>query len=584
MQTVSKAIIDFLKNPINYLLMLGVAFSFYKFSVDGNNQWTISSDGSGYYAYLPALFIYNDPSYVASNKAEAKVHNGAESDNFLFQTQTGRTYNKFFPGEAVMQTPFFLLAHFMASISGAETTGYTEIYQFFFWIGGLFYGILGLVYYQRFLQKYFGMSHSSKWTLALFLLATPVCFYLFFTPSLSHCYSLSLFSLLLYHANEWRMDTSVARNVRIGVLLGLIFLVRPTNLVIVLVLPVLWNTGSNFWEWLREQLNRRRFWISLLGPCLIVCSLLPLAWYWQTGNWLVWSYRGEGFNWLEPNFLRALFSFRSGLLVHAPILIFSLIGCVFWFRKNRFQAMVWFLFTLVHSWILFSWWCWDYESTFGNRPFTEYMVIWFLPVFFIPKKITKLRVLVFSLLALMGLARLLAFENETLTIQRFTKENYLESLLFWKPENKNRWNFTESCEPYGKLLSRKILIQQDELHVKPTDEYVATNLIQLPEKRNGKRYYVRMTCEKRIVGTDKFTDVFFVVDAYNTGFENRNYKIMPLYNDIYEGKNAWKQLTFETQIYDYMEKCSEVKIYVWNPGKRTFELKNIRIELLVFGN
>ena len=584
MQRVLRAFIDFLKNPINYLLTIGVAFSFYKFSVEGENKWTIRSDGSGYYAYLPALIIYNDPTFVSSTKAEAKVHNGTLSDNFLFKDQAGRTYNKFFPGEAVLQAPFFLLAHFIASISGAQTTGYSEIYQFFFWIGAMFYAILGLVYYQRFLNVFSNRGVNIKWIFSFFILATPIFFYLFLTPSFSHLYSFFLFSIFLFQVQKWAFEKSTKRNILIGFLLGMIFLVRPTNLVVLIVLPMFWYSGRTFWDWIRKRIMSLSFVLSILLPFVLVTGILPLCWHWQTGNWLVWSYRGEGFNWMEPSFIRALFSFRSGLFLHTPVMVFSVLGIYFWFRENRFQTIIFIIFCLFSSWIIFSWWCWDYEATFGNRPFTEHFLIMGLPIFFLSSKKEALVSFLTFFFALVGTIRLTTYFNEVMVDQRFKSDNYIQSLQFWKDENKNRWFFSEACEPYGKMRSRETLLQMDELLVKSTDEYVATNLIQLPEKRNGKRYFVRMTCEKRIFGTEKFTDVFFVVDAYNAGFENRNFKIMPLYNDIYEGKKAWKQLTFETQIYDYMEKCTEAKIFVWNPGKRHFELKNIRIELLVFGN
>jgi hypothetical protein len=583
MQNDKKHFKKLFRNPINLLFLVGIAFSFYRFSVDGENKWTIRSDGSGYYAYLPALFIYNDPTYHASNRAEAEIHNGVVSDNFLFKTKTGRTYNKFFPGEAVMQAPFFLLAHFIASISGAEASGYSEIFQIIFWIGAMFYAFMGLIYYQRFVQGLFLFNQPVNLVFTQFVLATPIFFYIFLTPSFSHVYSFFLFSVFLFQVQKWVSDSSVLRNVKIGLLLGLIFLVRPTNLVILFLLPVLWDSFQTFYDCIRIRVKKPSFFISVIGTFLLIFGILPLSWYWQTGQLFIWSYRGEGFNWMEPNFLRALFSFRSGLILHAPVLILALIGCVLWFRENRFQAIVWMTFSFVNSWIIFSWWCWDYEATFGNRPFTEHFLFLGLPIFYLASKKPKLIALTILPFAIIGVMRLTAYFNGTMSDQRFTSENYLRSLVFWKAENKNRWFFSHACEPYGKLRSKKSLLEIKELTVNSSDEYVATSLIRFPKKRNGERYYVRMTCEKHIPGTKKFKDVFFVVDAYNEGFVNRNYKIMPLYNDIYEGIKDWKKLTFETQVYDYREACTEAKIFIWNPGKHHFKLRNIRVEWFEYG-
>ena len=73
----------------------------------------VRSDGSGYYAYLPALFIYHDNHFEKTAAIEQKVRN-IEQQHYLIYDQTGQKYNKCFPGIATLQAPFFFLSCFFA--------------------------------------------------------------------------------------------------------------------------------------------------------------------------------------------------------------------------------------------------------------------------------------------------------------------------------------------------------------------------------------------------------------------------------------------------------------------------------------
>ena len=57
---------------------------------------TIESDGKGYYAYLPAIFIYHDLSFSFINEYENKYYDKGNFSNFISPQPQG-VENKFVP-------------------------------------------------------------------------------------------------------------------------------------------------------------------------------------------------------------------------------------------------------------------------------------------------------------------------------------------------------------------------------------------------------------------------------------------------------------------------------------------------------
>lgn len=573
------------KSPIVWMLLVFTVVSYTKQTENGFFDYTIRSDGSGYYAYLPTLFIYQDPTFEKAKQAEAYYHQGNTSNYFLFKTEGGKLYNKYFPGLAVLQLPFFVLACIFAKLSGSPIDGYGPIFQFFFWFGSLFYALAGTWFLQQFLRMFLKKTnHAFSLILPLFFLATPLVFYCFFTPSFTHVYSFFLFAVCLWLLLKLRQTPRTKWMVMLGGIAGLIVLLRPTNLVFFLAAPMLWTSGKEFVDWLKTVLRENKRGIALmLTTFFIFLSLLFLLWKWQTGEWIVWSYSGEGFDFLHPPLFSTLFSFRSGLFLHTPVMILVIIGWYSWYSENRFQAVWWGIYAVVNAWIIFSWWCWDYESSFGNRPFTEHLAVLILPLFFLLKSRPKLVYAGLIAFACIGSVRLYNHLSGRMSDQRFTKENYVASLAFWETKNAGRWYFTRSCEPHGSVILEQELFAQPEIHeVKAEEEFLFTASYPFPEKRRGARYYVRVTLDKKVVSPEPFENVFLVIDAAKEGVNHRFYKSIDLFNDKEEGRGEWKSLVFESQVYDFLEEYDQFTVYIWNAGKHRFQLKNVHYSLQVY--
>jgi hypothetical protein len=107
---------------------------------------------------------------------------------------------------------------------------------------------------------------------------------------------------------------------------------------------------------------------------MIIVVWLPQMIYWRemTGQWLYFSYGSdERFFFGDPAVLKGLFSWRKGLFIYTPLLLFSFAGIfILWIRRSP-HALAVTIFTALNIYIIFSWWCWWYGGGFGQRAFID---------------------------------------------------------------------------------------------------------------------------------------------------------------------------------------------------------------------
>jgi|TARA_R110000737_G_scaffold53512_1_gene75136 hypothetical protein len=574
------SIVKSLKSPLFWLALI-LTFFVLKNNIEGDRlNHVIRSDGRGYYAYLPAFFIYDDPSFQKSTEAEKRVTDSGDQF-YLFKDSKGKMHNKYFPGIAIMQAPFFGMACSTSWLMGQEINGYSNIFQFFLLLGSLFYSLLGILLFYRCLNLLFP-EHERKipWLITIFYLSSPLWFYSVVTPSFTHQHSFFLFGLFSFIALKIKEKSSWQLLLLLGLLTGLIAIVRPTNVLVVLMLPFLIGSTDKLkgvWKELTSN-SGEKIWIGLAGFFSMIFFLF-LIWRWQSGEWFVWSYKGEGFNWLRPHLLENLFSFRIGLFVHTPMLLFTLIGTYFLYKKNKFQFIFWWIYFLINMWVISAWWCWDYESSFGNRPNTEHIFFLVLPIFYL---FDKNRKWVWGILIFFCLINLYRFQQYTTGAhpnQRFTAASYFKSLQFWKSYPEYRFNFTRSPEAFGDKLEEKVLLDfQGEKVIHAKDQFPLGGETVLDTPRTFERYYYRVELDKKI-RTENFDGVNLVVDAYNDDMSKRHYLAIDLFNDREEGKKDWKHLIFEGTIIDNFQDYTYLKIYIWNHKGKELSVRNVKITL-----
>jgi hypothetical protein len=342
-------------------LRIGGLFGFY-----------INADGKGYYAYLPATFIYHDFTFDFTKKTESKYYPPNNRCDFRGVID-GSYINKYFVGTALLWLPFFLAAHFVSLISGLPADGYAPIYQYAILFAAIFYLWLGLLYLRKLLLTFNFNEFKIVIIQILIVFATPVIFFTIHNPDYTHLYSFTLITIFIYYVRKYIEGKQNKYLIGSFIALGLIVLLRPINGMVVFALPFitgnwkrLWDIGIHaFHEWKGLGIGIISFLLILFIQCIF--------YYLQTDNWFVWSHVDERFYFLHPHFTDALISYKKGLFVYTPITFLALLGFIALLRKSIFEGLSLLVFLILVVYAISSWQCWWYGMAFSLRPMTEFM-------------------------------------------------------------------------------------------------------------------------------------------------------------------------------------------------------------------
>ena len=341
-----------------------------------NHKTIIFSDALGYYAYLPAAFIYHDMNFGFQKEYENKYYDESKRTNFWNDIDGKRT-DKYFCGVAVLLLPFFLLACIFSKIFGFPIDGYSYFFQISVGVAALFYLIIGLVFLRK-LLLYYCKENTALFLMLAFFFGSNLLFYTWVEPGMSHVYSFMAMAASLYHL-KLSISTHDKKNILWTALFyGLVILIRPSNAVIILALPFLAGT----WEILKHFFVKLIQTPGIYVPALFISSAVVfiqmLVFYLESGHWIVYSYTGEKFDFSHPQIVNVLFSYRKGLFIYTPLAFLSLGGIIVLIRRNKFEYISILFLLAVTTWVISSWWSWWYGGSFGQRSFIEYFSIFII--------------------------------------------------------------------------------------------------------------------------------------------------------------------------------------------------------------
>jgi len=92
-----------------------------------------------------------------------------------------------------------------------------------------------------------------------------------------------------------------------------------------------------------------------------------MYWKYVSGNWLLYTYGDQGFDWLCPHFWNGLFSFKAGWLVYSPAMMLAIVGLIPLFKNHRAHFLASIIFLLLFCYSCFSWREWWYGASLGQR-------------------------------------------------------------------------------------------------------------------------------------------------------------------------------------------------------------------------
>lgn len=395
---------------------------------------TIVSDGKGYYAYVTGVFIYQDLSFCFNETVEKEKHPETMWTDYRYKLDSTKIYTKYFAGTGIAYTPFFLVAHGISKLMGWESDGYTPIYHGAIIIASLCYMALTMLFFGKILERY-RISHWVKvFVTVLVYFGTNWFYYTTWESSLSHIYSAAFIAMFWYGCMLFLERVSSARALLLGLLLGMIVLIRPVNVLVVLFLPTLFPSWNSFWSFLKERVwTVNRAGLALLA-CLLVVSVQFVLYKIQIDQWYIYSYSHEKFFFMQPHIFDFLFSIRKGFFVYAPIFIFSLGGLVLWYRSNKFSALWWVFSMVVITYVFSSWHMWWYGGTLGTRVFIEFYIFWSIPLAKLVQWLSgKARLVVLTLLCLLAFNSVLQqyqYRKAILHYDSMTWQNYKDIFLY----------------------------------------------------------------------------------------------------------------------------------------------------------
>lgn len=470
------------KIPLRWLIIgLGViCYLLHFIERNPSNPYSrpIISDAKGYYAYLPAIFIYQDFDYEFIPEVDSKYY-AVGQDKHIFIEVDGTRVNKTFPGISLLYLPFFLIAHFLALLLGLPADGYSDIYQYLFDFGQFFYATLGLLFAASLLRNLKIKEGAILGAITVILLGTNLWYYTLYDQSVTHVYNFFLINLFLWWLSRFE-QTNHAKYVLLSIAtFSVILIARPTGVLSLLLVPILFQKKSFYGALFRTLKNLKPLFLGLLisGSTLMIPFLL---WKVQSGNWVVYSYGDEGFNFAEPHLVEFLFSYAKGWWLYSPLILVSIVlGVWSLITAGARQQVVWFLgFLMIAIYVFSSWWCWYYGFSFGQRPMVDFYIvfIYFLGLAFsnMSKK---------QLVMLLPLGLFFAFLNIHQSHQQY--QGYYTTPT---PTKEMYWDNFLSFQKKAKVYYEEDAVQKEFLFDFEEEllEYTG-NVVDHDEARNGSR-------------------------------------------------------------------------------------------------
>ena len=424
------------------LIQIGVILNIRPWRNAEKKNALINWDVTSYYSYLPAIFVHKDLKFEFLNNSEV---NYAEKHQFWPETApNGNKVIKTTMGMSVLYFPFFIISHIYSLVNDkVVANGFSKPYEIGLTFSSIFYMMIGLFFLAKVLRSIYDEKKVS-FLLFLVFLGTNLFYYATTEPCMSHVYTFSLASVFMYitmkiyEKNNWKFF------IFLGLISGLLFLVRPTN--ILFILAFLLYKIESF-----SSLNKRLYWLiqhyKKLTISIVISVLIGSVqffyWKWATGNWFFNSYVGEQFYFNQPRIIEFLFSYRKGWLVYTPIFIFSFLGlCKMYMRKNPwFFSILIMLPVLVY--LFSSWWCWWFGGGFGMRPMIDYYPLLIIPLGeILSTKISyKKYILNFILAGFVSLNLFQTLQRRNLVIHwdSMSKESYWAFFTTIKMKNAQDW-------------------------------------------------------------------------------------------------------------------------------------------------
>jgi hypothetical protein len=421
---------------------------------------TIQTDGGGYYAYLPKWFIYSDDKdfhFLEGITLKYKTSSFIYGVRYDYEKHQGT--NKYYVGTAICSTPIFLTNHLINKIIYGEGDGYSKSYQLTVSINAILFWLLGVIGLIK-LFKLWKIENFWIITLvAIVTFGTNLNFYTVYFPSFSHVFSFAAISWFVYTGFKWGKSKSQFHFLQLCALLGLIFSIRPTNSLVVLLVPFFFSDWNNFVSLIKEYFTKRIV-LLVIGFLFFFAFVFIQLYniYNQIGSWSLNTYSDEHFDFLyNPQVFNVLFSYKKGFFLYSPVMLLIFIGLIRFYKFNKYQFLGWLIVCCSFVYLTSAWWCWWYGGGLGMRPLIDVLPIFIIPIAIFFKYSSKMIQFLFLLIAISFIYMYQIFQiqynKNIIHYDLMDKENYWR--IFMKTDMRYSWcaAFEDEKLPQTKLIS-----------------------------------------------------------------------------------------------------------------------------------
>lgn len=536
----------------------------------------ITGDGHDYYSYLMSIFI------------DKNLGHQDPMPWYVIQTPTG-TINVHFIGVSLLLLPFFIIGYLWASFGGFPMTGISEPFQKMISLSALFYALLGLYFLRKILLK---LNYTDKITAAVLLLiffGTHLLNYTINEPAMSHVYSFALIASFLHYSHKMMHSGKLKYFVITGLLLGLIVLVRPINIIVVLILPLWFNSRKEFAA--RFKLIYSQYKLKVIITKVVffmVVSLQSVMWFFQNGKLVQWSYKDNGMYFFAPNTIRMLFGFNSGFFVYTPLCLLMLMGLLPMYREQRYQFIIIALFIAFTFYLLSCHWAYTYFDGLSIRALVDFLPVIAIAGAGLLKKVSEMKL---RPIALSGVV-LTALFNVMICYQYKAGIIQPSSMNF----NKFRYILFKTDLKYAGVLGgcndlRPYAKQHPEPSYTYDNNFYETIFFNYKNKQYGVEYllpkigfntsklFVKVSLNRREAELNSSENALMVLTIVSPDKKIRNHQNFKLNDTPSSTCCLWKKWYYQITLDGTIKADDKLIVYIWNKEKKEFHIDDFRVEV-----
>jgi len=612
------------KNILSFYTVLFVWFTIIVIHLLSSFYNPVSWDAFGYYLYLPLTFIYHDLG-LQHKEIIDHIFTLYDPSNTFYQVvhiPGGNWMMKYSMGMAILFSPGFFVAHFIAGITDYPADGFSLPYQIALMVNSILFSLIGFWYLRKVLLEFF-TDRITALVLLLLFFGTNYLIYSLFSAETVHNYLFAFYAMILWHTLLWHRYHRKKNMIALALLIGLATLARPTELISLLI-PLLWNVTS-FKEFkdkvrvLSTSYKKQLGWFVVIMAAL--GSLQIVYWKIYSGSFIFYSYvnPGEGFEFLSPYLFKVLFSFRKGWFIYTPMMLFAVTGFWFLYKNNRKLFYPLFIFFILNLYIVSSWSCWWYAQSLGQRALVQsyavmaiplgYFIRWMAERKFYAKVLFGLGVIFFVWLNIFQTWQL---QNHIISGDRMTFAYYLKSfgrteinpedkklLLVQRlyPDNKpviedeslykrkvlKAFGFEDKNERKGSHYTEKYAhTGSGSLKMDSTLTYSPSFRISFDDLTQWYYAWIKVTVWVYPVRDLDETPSAIVITFQHKG-KNYHYRAQAFNSPEIKKNlklNRWNKVEMLYLTPEVRKKEDNLLIYIWNRGKKDIYFDDFKIEMM----